>query len=357
MEEPKIDLTSVATIENVDYAMFDWLDKDLNIFCSSKDGSKKVSVLWVTPERAYQVKNNKEFRDYSGAINTPLITLERTSYEKDQKNAATYYANLPPKNNRHLIAKRINQKKSSEFANADFKRKYGEVGFISPKKNSKVVYEYKSMLLPVYVYVTYTINVFTQFQQQMNEIVQPFITKTGSTRYFLVERDGYKYECFIQPNIDTKNNINAMEEEERRYNSTITIKVLANLISDGYNQDDAVIKTFENPVEIKLPKEGIIVSLREQEDPIKKNILLPSEFEGTKIAIKKTFLLSGDGTKAVYTVNHGLNSRDFYVSVRENFGDYAKVEAAIGYQDINSIEIDMGDAIQAGDSYVVTIIG
>jgi len=343
-ENINIDLTTVATIENVDFAIYDWLDKELNIFCSTKDGSKKVPTLWVTPERAYQVKNNREFRDFGGAINPPLVTIERMSYEKDQKNAATYYAN------------RINQKKTSEFANADFKRKFGEVGFLSPRKNKKIVYQYKSMLLPVYVFVTYSINIFTQFQQQMNEIIQPFLTRTGSRNYFLIERDGYKYECFIQPNIETKNNISSMEEEERKYLSTITIKVLANIISDGANEKDSIVKTFENPVEVKLPKEGIIVSLREQEDDTKKNILLPSEFEGTKIAVKKTFQF-GNGVDSVYVITHGLNTRDLYVSVRENFGDFARVEAAIGFQNLNSIEIDMGDPVLVANSYVVTLIG
>ena len=138
---------------------------------------------------------------------------------------ATYYANLPPKNNRQIIAKRINQKKTSEFANADSNRKYGPIGFVSPKKNEKVVYQFDSMLLPVYANFTYNITIFTQFQQQMNELLQPFLSRTGSTRYFLINRYGYKYECFIEPNFETKNNVAAMEEEERRYITNITIIV------------------------------------------------------------------------------------------------------------------------------------
>jgi hypothetical protein len=359
----QIDLTTPSSIEYVDFALYDWLDKELNLFCNTKDGSKKVPVLWVSPERAFQIKNNKEFRDVNGAINPPMITVERTSMEKDQRNAATYYANLPPKNNKHLISKRINQKKTSEFGNADFKRKYGEVGFLSPKKNKKVVYQYKEMLLPVYININYVINIFTQFQQQMNELIQPFATRTGSTRYFLIERDGYKYECFIQPSIETKNNIASMEEEERRYISTITIKVLANVISDGVNEKDSIIKTFENAVEIKLPRDGITVSLKEFEDENTKNILLPGglpqvlEFDASRLAVKKTYQILGNDTQSLYTVSHNLNSRDLYVSIREDYGDYNKVEAAVDFSDLNHIHIDMGDVIPSGTNYVVVIIG
>lgn len=356
--EPTIDLTYASSIENVDFAFYDWLDKDMNLSCNSKDGFKKVPVIWVTPERAFQVKQNKEFRDINGTLNVPMITIERTGITKDQKLNGTYYANLPPKNERHIISKRINQKKTSEFANADNKRRYGPVGFVSPKKNEKIVYEYSSMLLPVYANFTYNITIFTQFQQQMNELIQPFIAKTGSTRYFLIERDGYKYECFIEQNIDTKNNVASMEEEERRYISSITVKVLANLVSNGANQEDAVIKTYENAVELKLPRESLIVSKTEKRPPKEISAPLPSNYGiqvYSNVLIKKVYLI-GDGISSTYHIDHNLNTRDILTIVRENTGEYSRVEVAIDYSDPNSIDIDMGDIIDAG-SYSVTIMG
>jgi len=336
--EPNIELTHASSIENVDFAFYDWLDKELNLSCNSKDGFKKVPVIWVTPERAFQVKQNKEFRDINGTLNVPLMTVERTSINKDVKNNATYYTNLPPKNNRQIIARRINQKKTSEFANADNLRRYG--------------------LLPVYANFTYNITIFTQFQQQMNELLQPFLARTGSTRYFLVERDGYKYECFIEPNFDTKNNIASMEEEERRYITNITVKILANLVSEGANQTDSVIKTYENAVEIKLPRESLIVAKTEQVIP--KEIVTPQGSNiGTQIysnvLMKKVFVI-GDGINSLYTVVHNFNTRDIITIVRENGNDYSRVEVAIDYSDPNFIVLDMGDIIDQ-DSYSVTVMG
>lgn len=355
----KIDLLNPSSIENVDFALYDWLDKELNLSCQTKDGFKKTPVIWVTPERAYQTKQNKEFRDVNGAINVPLMTLERTSILKDVKNNGTYYTNLPPKNDRHLISKRINQKKTSEFANADFKKQYGSVQFARPRKNEKVVYEFKSMLLPVYATFTYTINIFTQFQQQMNELVQPFLAKTGSTKYFLIERDGYKYECFIEGNIETKNNVANMEEEERRYISAITIKVLANLVSEGINEQDTVIKTFENAVELKIPKESIIIAKEEKVPKIPTRPLGGNvgTLLSSNVAIKKVFTI-GDGNATQYTVYHDLATRDLYVSVRSNLpeDDYEQVIVSVSYPDLNSVLIDVGTAIPT-NSHVVTIIG
>lgn len=101
--------------------------------------------------------------------------------------------------------------------------------------------------------MTYNISLFTQYQQQMNELLQPFLTRTGNARYFIIERNKYKYECFIEQNFDVKNNISSMEEEEeRKYITNVTIKVIANLVSDGANQVDSIIKTYENAVDVKL---------------------------------------------------------------------------------------------------------
>lgn len=361
MIEPNIDLINPSTIESVDFAFYDWLNDTMNVFCNTKDGSKKVPVIWVTPERSYQVKENKEFRDLNGALNPPMITVERGGIVKDVKNNATFYNNQAPVN-KFLISKRINQKKTSEFANADYARKYKQTTFATPRpKNQKIVYEYTNLLLPVYATFTYNLSIFTQFQQQMNEIVQPFITKTGSSKYFIIERDGFKYECFIEQNFDSKNNISSMEEEERRYITNITVKVLAVLLGDGYNQNDTIIKTFENPVEIKLPRENIILAKEEPAIP-KKVAPLPANAAlqiGSNVAIKKTFLL-GNNTDFQYVIQHNLNTRDMYVSVRENFNTFDKVEVGITFQTLDEILIDMGEIVDPnnlGLRYIVTIIG
>lgn len=354
------ELTYASSIENVDFAIFDWLDKELNLSCETKDGFKKTPIIWVTPERSFQIKNNKDLREVNGALTLPLMTLERTSIMKDVKNNGVFYTNLPPNNNRHLITRRINQKKTSEFANADFKKQYNGIQFARPKKNEKVVYEFKSMLLPVYATFTYSVSIFTQFQQQMNDLLQPFLARTGSTKYFLFERNGYKYEGFIEGNIDSKNNVNSMEEEERRYISTITIKVLANLISDGANEKDSIIRTYENAVELKLPKESIIIAKQERLEPkipvrpLGGNI---GTLLSSNVAIKKVFAI-GDGSATQYSVYHDLATRDLYVSVRSNLAedDYEQVIVSVSYPDLNSVLIDVGTAIPT-NSHVVTIIG
>ena len=45
-----------STLETIDRAFYKFIDEELNLFATSNDGFKKVPVLWVTAERAFQIK-------------------------------------------------------------------------------------------------------------------------------------------------------------------------------------------------------------------------------------------------------------------------------------------------------------
>jgi hypothetical protein len=359
MQNNLTDLTSPSTIENADFAFYDWMDLDLNLFCTQQDGLKKVPILWVSPERAYQIKSDREFRDTTGAINPPVISVERISIAKDVKDNGTYYANIPPLNNRHRVSRKINQKKTSEFANADAAKSNLPITFLGRKKqNKKIVYEYSDMLLPVYAMFSYKISILTQYQQQMNELLQPFLTRTGSTKYFLIERDGYKYESFIDGQISSRNATGDMATEERKYISEITIKVLVNLLSDGVNEKTKVIKTYENPVELKLNKDKI--SIINPSRPSQVNILSPlsnggPQMGGSKTLINKEIgLVVGPSNTSNGTTNvfHGLNNQNIQVAVREA-DTLINIISNIYYYD-NYIEVD---GLEDGIEYLFTITG
>lgn len=352
-----IDLIKPSDIEQVDLAIFEWADKELNLSCTTNAGFTKIPVIWVSPERAYQIKNENKFRDLNGTLIPPLLTIERTGLSKDLNNRGSFYSSVPPKNNRIVVAEKINQDKTANFTNADSLRKHKQVNFRTRKEPKKVVYQYKSILLPIYATFTYSLTFMTQYQQQMNELIQPFITRTGSNRYFIIRKDGNKYECFVEAEISQDNNISNMTDEERRYISKVTIKVLGNMVGNGVNQEDSLVKTVENAVEIKIPRENLAF-IEESKRKIERIQNLASNAGVTTssgFAVKKTFII-GNGVDSQYVINHGLNTRDMYISVREDFGDYSIVSVGIIYDNLNTLLIDMGDVIGT-DSYVVTIIG
>jgi hypothetical protein len=256
-----------STIETIDKAFFRWMDEELNIFSTTNKGWKKVPVIWVSAERAYQIKNNKDLRDSQGILKLPLITLERTSIAKDPASKGVAWAHIPNINDAKggaiTVGRTINQEKTSNFLNADAARKHGAIGAPTAghgqqnfkRPSDKIVYNTISMQMPTYINVMYSVGVKTEYQQQVNEIITPFITKTGQIDNFFIFDEGHKFEGFIQGNFGQGSNVASLGEDERTYNTKIDIKILGYLIGAGPNEERPKIVLRENAVEFKFPRE------------------------------------------------------------------------------------------------------
>ena len=121
-----------STLETVDTAFYNWVDETLNISATSNRGWGKVPLIWVSAERSFQVKNDKDLRDEFGVLKLPLITIERTSIVKDPARKGSFQANVYPtdstKGGSITYARRINQTKTADFANADAYRTTARFG-------------------------------------------------------------------------------------------------------------------------------------------------------------------------------------------------------------------------------------
>tara|TARA_Y100000034_G_scaffold27702_1_gene33270 strand:- start:1323 stop:2216 length:894 start_codon:yes stop_codon:yes gene_type:complete len=265
-----------STFETIDYSVYNWVDKQMNVFCTTNKGFEKVPIVWVASERSRQVKNSKNLRDNSGALIFPIITIQRNSIEKDLSKKGMFFGNMDPfpdeKGGSITIARRVKEDKTANFLNADsYRKRNGVVGnagavggqqinFPSKKKNKKIVYETVTIPMPVYVEVKYSIKIKTEFQQQINEIVQPFVTSAGGINYdVLVTHEGHRYEAFMDPAFGTTNNVAEMGEDTRIYETQIGIRVLGYLVGADKNQKQPNVVVRENAVEVRIPREHVIL--------------------------------------------------------------------------------------------------
>ena len=256
-----------STIETIDRALFDYIDEELDIFCSTNKGFKKVPFIWAGAERAFQIKHNRELRDVNGWLIYPIMSIERTGISKDLTKRGAYYAaamNLPDnKGGSMTVARTIKQDKTANFANADSKRLVldgiGSNQNNFPTKNEKVVYETITVPIPVYLEVTYTLTVMSEYQQQINEIITPFMTKTGAVNYFVIEKDNHRFEVFIDSDYALNNNASALLEDARGYETQINFRVIGYIIGADKNQESPKIVRRENAVEVKIPREHVIL--------------------------------------------------------------------------------------------------
>jgi hypothetical protein len=250
-----------SNIENIDLAMYKWLDEEINLYTNTNNGWKKVPVIWILGERAHQIKNNRDLRDEQGSFILPVITLERNNITKDLNRKGIMWSAIPEENDVRggvvEIQKRIVPEKTSNFARTINKRKVGQLNY--PIENKKVVYESLIMPLPIYVNVNYTIEIRTQFQQQMNDLVQPFITIPGGVNSVMIKNNDHKYETFIKGEITFDNNNSKLEESERLFITKINLETLGYLIGQEGNQNKPKIITRENIVDVKIPRERVVV--------------------------------------------------------------------------------------------------
>ena len=273
--EPNFTLKEVgmlaSTIETIDASMVSWLQKDLQLSTKTNEGFSAVPVLWQTPERSYQIKNEKSLRDNAGALKLPLISIERTAITKDPTRKGSFQANLYSdkqngRSGRFIIAKRIVQDKTRNFAvvgntrQSNFERKNVQRYYPSAsfgRVNRKIVIQTLSIPIPVYVNVDYKIVIKSEYQQQMNDLVAPFAVRTGQINSFILKRDGHLYEAFIDQAFTHNNNVSNLAEDMRMFTTEITIKVLGYLIGEGKNDDRPIITMEENAVEVTFPQEQV----------------------------------------------------------------------------------------------------
>ena len=262
-----------STLETIDAAMLEWVDKELDIYTTTNEGWKKIPVRFVSPERAFITKNDKELRDSKGALVFPQISVERVSLTKDLHERGGFgmhlFDNNDKKGGSYTIAKRIRQDKTIDRAIVESNKMLSEKTvedykdltyqqLYGPVENRRVVYEVVSVPFPVYVTIMYGLNVRTEYAQQMNDVMSAILSSTGAINSFVLHRDGHFYESFIQDDYSIMNNISEMQTEERRFESQIQIKVIGYIIGANKNQEKPKIVVRETAPDIEIKAEVIV---------------------------------------------------------------------------------------------------
>ena len=264
----------LSTLETIDYAFYDFVNDKMNNFATTNDGWKKVPIVWASAERSFLTKEKKELRDSDGTLKLPLITIERTSVAKDLNKKGAYYGN-PVFNHdalrggRIAVSRRVVRDKTTNFMAADNKKGLNTNNTTVnrapsnqayfPNKSNKIVYETITLPAPVYLTINYDLVVRSEYVQQMNTLTTPFATLGGHINSFLIKRDGHRYETFLQPSFAYSNNVASMGETARVYETTFSFEVLGYIMGESPNGDRPKAIKTQNAVEVKIPRERVIV--------------------------------------------------------------------------------------------------
>ena len=121
-------------------------------------------------------------------LKLPIITLRRVSLVKDMQSKGVFQGNIPEIDDEQggslPVARVIYQEKTTKFANADALRLHKQNNY--PRENAKTVFRTITAPMPVNVTVMYEVTIRTEYQQQMNDMTAPFITRTGQINSFVM---------------------------------------------------------------------------------------------------------------------------------------------------------------------------
>lgn len=257
-----------STLEDIDAAVFEYINDTLNIFCDTNEGFQKVPVIFAGAERAYQIKNQQELRKNGRSLEYPIISIVRTSLTKNPQNKGRYGVYIPPyfdfykKGGAIPIARKVQQEKTRERANATAIRRHGQGTDTTyqtfPFENEKIVYETLFIPTPTFVEMVYQIKLISNYQQQMNQMLSPLLSRFSTPAVFNMTHEGNTYEAFVEPDFGNESNNAGLDVNERVFKSTITIKVLGHIIGSDKNQETPTVSVVESAAEITIGRERTV---------------------------------------------------------------------------------------------------
>jgi hypothetical protein len=261
---------AASSLEDIDSALYNHINDKFNIFVNTNKGFEKVPVIFSIPERAFQIKSDPTLRTENGrTLIYPLVSILRGNVTVNPANKARYGVEIPPyfdyykKGGSIQIARQIQQKKTKNFANANSIRKSKskkDPNFqTGPGINEDVVYESLLIPMPTYVEIDYSITLVSEYQQQMNELVTPFMAETGTPSVFRIEHEGNKYECFVDGSFSAENNSSGLDVNERIFKTTVTMKVLGYIIGSDKNQNTPIIVHRQSAAKVRFQRERVVL--------------------------------------------------------------------------------------------------
>ena len=200
-------------IQDIDEAVFYYFENVIQPSVLQNGERLPVPVIYGSPEKWKSYQKDGYYRDQFGKIQAPLIMFKRTNIDKNRQIANKLDANNP--NNFGVFTKRYSPQNAYDNFNV--------------LNNRQPVKEMMVVAHPDYVTITYELNVYADFVEQSNRILEAI--QYAENSYW-----GDKNRYYFRVNIDSfPTTVQYAAEEERTVVSKITMKLHGYLIPDTIN--------------------------------------------------------------------------------------------------------------------------
>jgi hypothetical protein len=214
----KGDVKKKVTLFDIDYAMMSYLEDSLLPTLDDNGKALKIPVIYGNSERWKNARKDGVYRDNKGRIQLPLMILRRTSIAKDD---------TMPMLNRHVSYQSV-----TKYSKDNRYDRFTALG-----GNVKPKYEIYNILMPEYIDVSYECMVWTNYIEQLNEVVEQ-LNFAGT---YWGDKNGFKFRT----GISDFNIVNEVGEGTERINRVeFTLAVKAHLLPEKYDGQPTTKKSF-----------------------------------------------------------------------------------------------------------------
>lgn len=256
-------------IEDVDAAVYDYFSKKLAITVDAGENRRKVEIIYVGGERWKQARKSK-FRDENGTLILPIISIDRIDIDRTRG-----FGGMAQEVPQITISNIIHPKTGNMQNLLKTRRENRNYTF---QRSTKVVREYLTIPFPDFATIHYKIEIWTQFQTQMNEILEKIWYSYEHMDSFVMPVDydgengnlpegkGYYFVGFRDGNVMPQSNTEDFTDQERILKYVYNIRTPAYFIlapkdeplSYGRDKDGKPVLTkYQNAVDISM-EESII---------------------------------------------------------------------------------------------------
>jgi len=225
------DTVSIAVgLEDMDQAISFYFHNVLKLSVFQNNRKRLVPVVYSSPEKWKSIQADGFLRDSSGKIQAPLITFRRDNLEPNRS-----------------LGNKLDGNQIHNFIL--FEKKYNKRNFydnFNILTNSKPSKEFIVAFPPDYVTLTYTVVMFTDFVEQMNQLIESI--NFASNSYW---GDPSKFQ--FKARIDSFPTSVLLEAgSDRTLRSTFQIVLNGYIIPDSINRDMANAKKAFGTAQIQF---------------------------------------------------------------------------------------------------------
>jgi len=259
-----------CTIEDVDRAVFNLFEKELDFSVESNKKIVKVPVIFATGERFALLARKKPLRDSSNALILPLISIMRTGITQSpgvgENIPLVVKKKLAPDDPR--IQSYINKQginNDDQLATSpslDTGRNDSEEGKKLLKKGVKsgearnplIARDFSSNVYEIYEIppvkhytANYQITMWCQYTQQMNQMMTIFMggyTNNNRPSFRLDTNKGYYFSGMVQDELSPEVNFDDFTDDERLVKFSINMTVPAYLVAPRSIGQPSPIRKF-----------------------------------------------------------------------------------------------------------------